>query len=76
MHILLLSFLSGDGHGVIHLMRLSVIDSVVKVSHVADLKGVGGVTALSMNNDEPLLAAGYDNGVLIVWDLQVMYMYL
>lgn len=53
-----------------------MIDSVVKVSHIADLKGVGGVTALSMNNNEPLLAAGYDNGVLIVWDLQVIYMYL
>lgn len=53
-----------------------MIDSLVKVCHVADLKGVGGVTALAMNNNEPLLAAGYDNGVLIVWDLQVMYMYL
>ena len=50
-----------------------MIDGSICVDHVTDMRGVGGasVTALLMEGKEALLGAGYDNGGIIVWDLQV-----
>ena len=48
-------------------------DVSIRVDHVTDMRGVGraSVTALVMEGKEALLAAGYANGGIIVWDLQV-----
>lgn len=79
---------SGDSNGTVHLWTLTHKDTqAVNTVHVTSMVGVATdtvgvasdshtVTCLSMDREAALLAVGYSDGTVKVWDLQVIHVHV